>query len=255
VNASILVTADPRPRARSRGPQRVVRRNRTPGRKVAVVSDFSLTGEAVRAALRDRGFTVLGAAVPSRAVEVRDLRRQFRGFAPNVALLLQERLDPRHLSGALRTISEFHELRWLLLTGSEEEPRWGAGLAAGAAAVLPMTIGLQDLADSLSRLCAGEELMPPVEKDRLVRLWTDHSAEQRLLVTRLELLTPREMQVLRHLQIGRSVAEIAESGGVAVGTVRSQVKSILRKLEVTSQLAAVAALQQAEERLPGPDGS
>jgi RNA polymerase sigma factor (sigma-70 family) len=54
-------------------------------------------------------------------------------------------------------------------------------------------------------------------------------------------LTVREREVLDLLYDGASVAEIAERFGVAQTTVRTQVKSILRKFGVGSQLAAVAA--------------
>jgi DNA-binding NarL/FixJ family response regulator len=40
---------------------------------------------------------------------------------------------------------------------------------------------------------------------------------------------------------GRSAAEIAASSFVSLATVRSQIRAILQKLDVTSQLAAVAA--------------
>ena len=42
-----------------------------------------------------------------------------------------------------------------------------------------------------------------------------------------------------------SAAEIAEQRVVSLATVRSQIRAILRKLEVTSQLAAVAMAHRA----------
>jgi two-component system nitrate/nitrite response regulator NarL len=47
------------------------------------------------------------------------------------------------------------------------------------------------------------------------------------------------------LTLGRPVREIALASFVSVETVRTQVKSILSKLEVTSQLAAVGAARMA----------
>ena len=46
---------------------------------------------------------------------------------------------------------------------------------------------------------------------------------------------------------------VPEAGGVSEGTVRSQVRAIRQKLNVRSQLAAVAAYQQAtEDTMPQP---
>jgi DNA-binding NarL/FixJ family response regulator len=53
-------------------------------------------------------------------------------------------------------------------------------------------------------------------------------------------LTPSERRVLFHMMEGRSAAEIADTLVVSLTTVRSHIRSILRKLNVNSQLAAVA---------------
>jgi len=49
---------------------------------------------------------------------------------------------------------------------------------------------------------------------------------------------------------GRPVREIAQRSYVSEATVRTQVKSILAKLEVTSQLAAVGAAHETDWRPP-----
>lgn len=56
----------------------------------------------------------------------------------------------------------------------------------------------------------------------------------------LVVLTPSERRILFHMMEGRSAAEIAEELVVSLPTVRSHIRSILRKLKVNSQLAAVA---------------
>ena len=58
-------------------------------------------------------------------------------------------------------------------------------------------------------------------------------------------LTSREQQVLHALADGRSVACIAEDWFVSEATVRSQVRGVLLKLGVSSQLEAVARATKA----------
>lgn len=53
-------------------------------------------------------------------------------------------------------------------------------------------------------------------------------------------LTRREKQVLQALMRGETADEISRSSYVSLTTVRSQIRSILTKLGVSSQLAAVA---------------
>ena len=59
-----------------------------------------------------------------------------------------------------------------------------------------------------------------------------------------ELLTPREANVLEHLQAGRSNAEIALALSVSVETVRTHRRNIYRKLGVRTR-RELASLTQA----------
>ena len=64
---------------------------------------------------------------------------------------------------------------------------------------------------------------------------------------RWQRLTPREREVVSRIVAGRRPALIAQEFVVSVATVRSQIRSILAKLEVSSQLE-VAALVRRHER-------
>jgi len=57
-------------------------------------------------------------------------------------------------------------------------------------------------------------------------------------------LTPREEEVLLALMRGAKARDICAQSFVSMPTVRSQIRSILTKLGVTSQLAAVALAYQ-----------
>jgi two-component system, NarL family, nitrate/nitrite response regulator NarL len=67
---------------------------------------------------------------------------------------------------------------------------------------------------------------------------TDRRQRERLQL--LESLTEREQVVLAELMEGHCAEEIANAAFVSISTVRSQIKAILQKLGVNSQLAAVA---------------
>ncbi len=69
---------------------------------------------------------------------------------------------------------------------------------------------------------------------------------------RLVGLTPREQEVLRDLMDGRSAEAIARASYVSLATVRSQIRAVLQKLAVNSQLAAVAKARQAGWRPTSP---
>lgn len=52
-------------------------------------------------------------------------------------------------------------------------------------------------------------------------------------------LTPRQMEVLREIAVGRSTAQIAERLGISIQTVRNHISAIMRRLECHSRLEAV----------------
>ena len=60
-----------------------------------------------------------------------------------------------------------------------------------------------------------------------------------------DVLTDREQVVLAELMEGHCAEEIANAAFVSISTIRSQIKAILQKLGVNSQLAAVAMARRA----------
>ena len=52
-------------------------------------------------------------------------------------------------------------------------------------------------------------------------------------------LTPRQLDVLRHLALGHSTDDIAQTLGIAPETVRNHVRGILSGLDVHTRLEAV----------------
>ena len=69
--------------------------------------------------------------------------------------------------------------------------------------------------------------------------WVERASVVRAL-SPFEQLTMREREVLAALVDGLTAEEIAETHFVALTTVRSQIRAVLQKLGVRSQLAAVA---------------
>ena len=65
--------------------------------------------------------------------------------------------------------------------------------------------------------------------------------EDRIIpMRRLDWLSQRERVVLIHMMDGMSACDIAAADYVTVSTVRSQIRNVLMKLGVSSQLQAVA---------------
>ena len=208
--------------------------------RVALVSGPRLVSETIRETLSARGFEVVRAPVPRGARDLRELTGRLTAMRPAVGLVISDLVDAvevREITGLLSRVG----LRWLIVTGEPAGPRWGEVLEAGAAAVLPMSASVEDLRRALLRLAMGRAVMPADLSAQVVEEWHAIRETEIELAGRMQSLTPRELAVLERLSEGHTVKEIAEQVGVTEGTVRSQVKSVLRKLGVRSQLAGVAA--------------
>jgi PAS domain S-box-containing protein len=68
-------------------------------------------------------------------------------------------------------------------------------------------------------------------------------------------LTPRQAEVLRLLEHGRSTDQIATELHLSVETVRNHIRALLRNLGVHSRLEAVAVARQAQLGVPGVDAA
>ena len=119
----------------------------------------------------------------------------------------------------------------------------GAAIEAGAAGVLDTAQSLDTLLETLSMASAGRlpETIDPRDWINQHDL-TGHRRHSRMR-RRLHQLTPREREILNLLYHGQRATSIAEHCGISVATVRSQIRSILTKLDVHSQIEAVALLR------------
>jgi DNA-binding NarL/FixJ family response regulator len=96
-------------------------------------------------------------------------------------------------------------------------------LAFGATACLSKETQARDILNAIHLASRGLHVLP--------RTSTDFAPEP----LGPELLTPREADVLEHLQAGRSNAEIALALSVSVETVRTHRRNIYRKLGVRTR--------------------
>ena len=129
----------------------------------------------------------------------------------------------------------------VILTSTTDPAYWGQALRRGARVVLPKSRPLNDLISIVRRLAEGLRVLDVHEREELIAHAVRRDAALAGLRERFERLSARESEVLEHIRNGLTVSEIATLNYVSPATVRTQVKSILAKLGVTSQIAAVGA--------------
>jgi two-component system nitrate/nitrite response regulator NarL len=202
--------------------------------RIVVVDDHDLFAEAVALSLRVEGFEVSRLCLATCG----DVLAAAFGERPSIALVdldLGPFGDGSELIGPL-TMSGIDVV---LVTASRDRAEWGRCLHLGARAVVGKSGSLDAMVAVVRRLAQGLPAMPRAEREALMETWRRERAGSDGTRERFARLTRRERQVLGDLLAGLAVHDIAALDVVSEATVRTQVKSILAKLEVSSQLAAV----------------
>lgn len=136
-------------------------------------------------------------------------------------------------------------ISFAILTGHSDEVLWGRLLEGGARGVVSKGEPLEDVLEAIGALVRSEPFRPAaMERHRAA--WHLERARRAERLAPFRTLTVREAAVLDALIDGDGPAEIAQRDFVAVSTIRSQLKSLYRKLQVRSQLEAVALARDAK---------
>jgi len=205
--------------------------------KVLIIEDHALFAESLELALTVEGYAVESLPLKESATTQAVLTAVSR-IRPHIVLL---DIDLHGVGDGVRLITPMVKagIQVVVVTASTDRARWGECLRYGARKVLSKSQQLNEILSTVRRINQGFPVMSREERDELINHWHEQGLERVALQRRLALLTPREETVLGELMRGRTVRDISASSFVAEATVRTQVKAILAKLEVSSQLAAV----------------
>jgi two-component system nitrate/nitrite response regulator NarL len=217
--------------------------------RVVIVEDHALVAEAMDVALTLEGHDVHRVPINDEAVTTGHLLSVILRLRPRVVLL---DLDLGATGNGVRLVDPLTRagIAVVVVTASVERARWGECLRYGARTVLPKSTPFNTILATIRQIGEGRAVMTREERDRLIVCYRHEKVAVQDIRARLDQLTSREREILAHLMAGRPVREIARESFVSEATVRTQVKSILAKLEVSSQLAAVGAALKARWRPP-----
>jgi DNA-binding NarL/FixJ family response regulator len=215
-------------------------------------------GELVRRGIRDvlgreRRFGVVG-----EVARLDELLPAYLEVSPDLVLLALAgpREDPPGPRGALAALGELlradGEARVIVLSESEDAGDWTAPARSGAKGVLLADAPATTLLEAADDVLAGGVALDPRLLRALFDEWRaagragrpEQEDAAELAPAVLRLLSPREREVLRALAQGRRNKEIAAELGVSVGTVKTHLRHIFRKLAVADRTGAVLTALQ-----------
>jgi DNA-binding NarL/FixJ family response regulator len=205
-------------------------------RHVLIVEDHELLAESLALALRREGLEVTVATGPT-AEAVLETGKRLR---PAVTLLDLNLGDELGTGLALVAPLAAGGSRVVMCTGTTDRLELARCVEAGAIGLASKRDAFDGLLEMVRGALAGEQLIAPGERQELLAELHRHRLAERDRLAPFQALTRREEAVLELLIEGNSAEAIAAKSFVSLATVRSQIRSILQKLNVNTQLAAVA---------------
>jgi len=206
--------------------------------RVLIADDHAVVRQGLRAFLEVQD----DLAVVGEAGDGAEAVRLAATLSPDVVVmdLVMPRLDGIE---AIRQIQAAGSgAKVIVLTSFADDQKVFAAVRAGAAGYLLKDVRPQELIDGIRTVMRGEALLNPAVAAKLMQ---EFAQEARPAAA--QMLTEREMDVLRLIARGRSNKEIALDLGVAEKTVKTHVSNILGKLHLADRTQA--ALYAVKERL------
>ncbi len=201
--------------------------------RLLIVDDCTLQRESLAAAIEANG-----PATPKVAWDLSSLVTALTADPPNLVLINLDTRDSAILVQA--TFEVCPDVGVIVLGMSEDdEARIVACAEAGVAGYHLRNESIDELITLIARVASGESLCSPRVSAMLLRRLSALAAE-RQPAAKESVLTSREAQILRMLEMGLSNRDIAERLCIAVHTVKNHVHSVLTKLGVNTRAEAAA---------------
>jgi DNA-binding NarL/FixJ family response regulator len=156
-------------------------------------------------------------------------------------VLMDVRMPKRSGIEATRTIKDtLPSTKILMLTISDEEADLYEAIKAGASGYLLKEISIEEVADAVRAVHAGQSLISPSMASKLLN---EFAAMVKRRDERAQVpgprLTSRELEVLKLVAKGLNNRDIGQELFISENTVKNHVRNILEKLHLHSRMEAV----------------
>jgi DNA-binding NarL/FixJ family response regulator len=206
--------------------------------RILIVDDHPITREALSSLLRAHGFEIVGIAADG-AEAIREAAR----LRPELVLLDLTMPGMDGLTALPRLRGAAPECEVVVLTASGTEENLLAAIRAGAAGYLLKTEPAERIAAFLDGVANGEAALSGRVARRLLEQVREGNGRDTGVPDRIaSALSAREVEVLLLLDEHLGTDQIAKRLFISEHTVRSHVKSLLRKLDVSSRREALEQL-------------
>lgn len=197
---------------------------------VLLVEDHRIVRDGVRAMLeRAEDFRVVG-EVESGTEAVQFCRRS----APDVVVMDLSLPDLNGMAATEEILRNAPNTKIVILSMHEDDKSVIGAIRAGARGFVLKKASLGDLVDALRAVAKGGSYLSPQVSDKLLSRIQRGDMETAKLPDTLDVLSPRELQVLRMVAEGKTSKDIAGVLNLGLQTVRSYRKTMMKKLGVNN---------------------
>jgi len=204
--------------------------------RVLIVDDHALFRRGLQMVLKQEpDIEVVG-----EAADGHEAVGKAQELMPDV-ILMDVRMPKRSGIEATQRIKELlPHVKILMLTISDEEADLYEAIKAGASGYLLKEISIDEVADAVRTVWAGQSRISP---SMAAKLLTEFAAMSKRAEERQQLpaprLTEREMEVLKLVAQGLNNRDIAKELYISENTVKNHIRNILEKLHLHSRMEAV----------------
>jgi DNA-binding NarL/FixJ family response regulator len=220
--------------------------------RVLIIDDHEVLSDCLAVSLRNQGVDGIESISP-RTVDVIEAVASLRHL-PEVALVDLDLAGEGAEGLSVIPVLVAKGVTTIAFTGSIDDPTLGRCLESGATGIIQKSLPFARVVELVLAALEGREVNTPADKYQWLLEATRDRNERERSLSPFERLTAREAQVLSGLMRGMHADDIAAANCVSIVTVRSQVRAILQKLGIGSQLAAVAMAHAARWSPPAPVG-
>jgi len=201
--------------------------------RVFLVDDHALFRTGVKAELAGLGDARI--EIIGEAGSVGEAVVRINADQPDVVLLDVHMPD----GGGRAVLDQIHpalpDVVFLALSVSDAAEDVIHVIRAGARGYVTKTISGPELADAIVRVAGGDAVFSPRLAGFVLDAFSDRPGAAPATDPELDLLSPREREVLRLLARGYAYKEIASQLFISIKTVETHVSSVLRKTQMSNR--------------------
>ena len=202
--------------------------------KILIADDHAVVREGTRQILEHEA----DLEVVAEAGDGEEAVRLAGSFKPDVAIIdiAMPKLDGIEATKQIKTL--YPTIAVLILTAYDDDQFVFSLLEAGAAGYLLKSVHGRELVDAVRAVYAGESVLHPSIARKVLNRFVPVAGKPRKQEAS-EILTEREIEVLRLATRGLSNQEIANELYLSLRTVQTHLSHIFNKLQVSSRTEAV----------------